>query len=97
MLQDKRRRTNNLNIVQRGSLASVFFMKVLVTITFCGICIKGCESIALTSKQKMIFTSHVSLCKMFPKMGKYESEKTPYLDISYEQTSFLKIKEIQPD
>ena len=72
-------------------------MKVLVTITFCSIYIKGCESIALTSKHKIIFTSYVSLCKMFPKMGKYEPEKTPYLDISYEQTSFLKIKEIQPD
>lgn len=39
----------------------------------------------------------LSLYETFPKTGKYKQEKTPYLDISHQQTSFLKIKEIQLD
>ena len=39
----------------------------------------------------------LSLCETFPKTGKYKPEKTPYLDISHQQTSFLKINEIQLD
>ena len=53
----------------------LFFIKVLVTITFSDPHTKLRESMAWTNKQKQIFTSYVSLREMFPKKRENTNQK----------------------